>query len=65
MMLWNLEKLNQERIDLIEVIGALRRAERMATHDRATIFEEITAHMSRLSELDAERLRLQSTLEPS
>ncbi|MNU89440.1 hypothetical protein D3C71_792780 [compost metagenome] len=62
-MLWNLEKLEQERIDLIEVITALRRVERLSKTDRTSIFEEITAHMGRLSELDAEKLRVQSALD--
>ncbi|QNP78574.1 hypothetical protein [Agrobacterium tumefaciens] len=62
-MLWNLEKLEQERIDLIEVITALRRVERLSKTDRTSIFEEITAHMARLSELDAEKLRVQSALD--
>ncbi|MBP2508060.1 DNA-directed RNA polymerase subunit F [Agrobacterium tumefaciens] len=62
-MLWNLEKLEQERIDLIEVITALRRVERLSKTDRTSIFEEITAHMGRLSELDAEKLRIQSALD--
>ncbi|MBA4776977.1 hypothetical protein O9X99_02250 [Agrobacterium salinitolerans] len=62
-MLWNLEKLEQERLDLIEVISALRRVERLSQTDRTSVFEEITAHMGRLSELDAEKLRIQSALE--
>ncbi|MNY07131.1 hypothetical protein D3C86_1399190 [compost metagenome] len=62
-MLWNLEKLEQERLDLIEVITALRRVERLSKTDRTSIFEEITAHMGRLSELDAEKLRIQSALD--
>ncbi|MEW9523822.1 hypothetical protein MRBLRH8O_001633 [Agrobacterium radiobacter] len=62
-MLWNLEKLEQERIDLIEVITALRRVECLSKTDRTSIFEEITAHMGRLSELDAEKLRIQSALD--
>ena len=62
-MLWNIEKLQQERIDLIEVITALRRVERLSQTDRTSIFDEITAHMARLSELDAEKLRIQSALD--
>ncbi|KJX87996.1 hypothetical protein SY94_1842 [Agrobacterium tumefaciens] len=62
-MLWNIEKLEQERIDLIEVIAALRHLERVATEDRSSIFEKITAHMVRLSELDAEKQRIHSVLE--
>ncbi|SNB81786.1 MULTISPECIES: hypothetical protein [unclassified Agrobacterium] len=62
-MLWNLEKLEQERLDLIEVITALRRVERLSQTDRTSIFDEITAHMARLSELDAEKLRIQSALD--
>jgi hypothetical protein len=62
-MLWNIEKLEQERIDLIEVIAALRHLERVATEDRSSIFEKITAHMVRLSELDAEQQRIHSVLE--
>jgi hypothetical protein len=62
-MLWNLEKLEQERLDLIEVITALRRVERLSQTDRTSIFDEITAHMARLSELDAEKLRVQSALD--
>ncbi len=49
-MMWNLEKLEQERLDLIEVITALRHTERLSTADRTSIFEKITAHMVRLSE---------------
>ncbi len=48
-MMWNLEKLEQERLDLIEVITALRHTERLSTADRTSIFEKITAHMVRLS----------------
>jgi hypothetical protein len=62
-MLWNIEKLEQERIDLIEVIAALRHLERVATEDSSSIFEKITAHMVRLSELDAEKQRIHSVLE--
>ncbi|MFK0205543.1 hypothetical protein [Agrobacterium sp. NPDC090283] len=62
-MFWNLEKLEQERLDLIEVITALRQIERLSKTDSTSIFEEITAHMGRLSELDAEKLRIQSALE--
>jgi len=62
-MLWNLEKLEQERLDLIEVITALRRVERLSQTDRTSIFDEITAHMARLSELEAEKLRVQSALD--
>ena len=62
-MAWNLEKLERERIDLIEVITALRHLERLSTANRISIFEEITAHMERLSELDAEKLRIGSTLQ--
>lgn len=47
-MMWNLEKLEQERLDLIEVITALRHTERLSTADRTSIFEKITAHMVRL-----------------
>ena len=64
-MMWNLEKLEQERLDLIEVITALRHTERLSTADRTSIFETITAHMVRLSELDAEKMRIQSALEAS
>ncbi|WP_019565347.1 hypothetical protein [Agrobacterium sp. 10MFCol1.1] len=62
-MMWNLEKLEQERLDLIEVITALGHTERLSTADRTSIFEKITAHMVRLSELDAEKMRIQSALE--
>ncbi|TZG36667.1 hypothetical protein [Agrobacterium sp. B1(2019)] len=62
-MSWNLEKLEQERLDLIKVIAALRRVERLSQTDRTSLFKEITAHMERLSELDAEKPRIQSTLE--
>jgi len=64
-MMWNLEKLEQERLDLIEVITALRHTERLSTADRTSSFEKITAHMVRLSELDAEKMRIQSALEAS
>ncbi|CUX40585.1 MULTISPECIES: hypothetical protein [Agrobacterium] len=64
-MLWNLEKLERERIDLIDVITALRHMERQSMADRPAIFEEITAHMGRLSELDAEKQRICPALEAS
>lgn len=33
-MIWNLEKLEQERLDLIEVIDNLKRWERFSIDDR-------------------------------
>ena len=62
-MMWNIEKLEQERLDLIEVITAFRHMENQSITDRNSIFAKITAHMVRLSELDAEKQRLQSALE--
>ncbi|MFK3776742.1 hypothetical protein [Agrobacterium sp. NPDC089420] len=62
-MLWNLEKLEQERLELIEVITALSHTERLLQGDRSSIFEKIAAHMERLSELDTEKQRVQSRLE--
>ncbi|MDA5636023.1 MULTISPECIES: hypothetical protein [Rhizobium/Agrobacterium group] len=53
-MLWNLEKLENERADLIEVITGLTHLERLQHIDRNTLSMEIAAHMSRLSDLDAE-----------
>lgn len=50
-MIWNLEKLEQERLDLIEVIDNLKRWERFSIDDRHIISLQITAHMMRLSEL--------------
>lgn len=48
-MIWNLEKLEQERLDLIEVIDNLKRWERFSIDDRHIISLQITAHMMRLS----------------
>lgn len=62
-MLWNLEKLEQERVELIEVITALSHVERLSQDEHSSIFEKIAAHMGRLSELDAEKQRVQSALE--
>ncbi|MCZ7449890.1 hypothetical protein O8B93_20095 [Agrobacterium rhizogenes] len=65
-MLWNLEKIEKERTDLIEVITGLTRLERLQQIDRNILSVEIAAHMTRLSELDAERQRcglLQSQIE--
>lgn len=60
-MIWNLEKLQQERLDLIEVIDSLRRWERFAIDDRHVISLQITAHMMRLSELDEELTAVRSS----
>ncbi|TKV70411.1 hypothetical protein [Rhizobium sp. AU243] len=57
-MIWNLEKLEQERLDLIEVIDNLKRWERFSIDDRQIISLQITAHMRRLSELDENLARL-------
>ncbi|NSZ61077.1 hypothetical protein FY133_23880 (plasmid) [Agrobacterium tumefaciens] len=57
-MIWNLEKLEQERLDLIEVIDNLKRWERFSIDDRHIISLQITAHMMRLSELDENLARL-------
>ncbi|MDR6192922.1 hypothetical protein QE372_005256 [Agrobacterium pusense] len=51
-MIWNLERLEQERLDLIEVIDNLKRLERFSIDDRHIISLHITAHMMRLSEID-------------
>ncbi|WP_454702308.1 hypothetical protein [Agrobacterium burrii] len=59
-MIWNLDKLEQERHDLIEVIDNLKRWERFAIDDRHIISLQITAHMTRLSELDEDLARLRS-----
>ncbi|TKV75320.1 hypothetical protein [Rhizobium sp. AU243] len=50
-MIWNLGKLEQERLDLIEVIDNLKRWERFSIDDRHIISLQITGHMLRLSEL--------------
>ncbi|SCY69125.1 hypothetical protein [Rhizobium sp. NFACC06-2] len=57
-MIWNLEKLEQERLDLIEVIDNLKRWERFSIDDRHIISLQITAHMMRLSELDEDLAHL-------
>lgn len=62
-MLWNLEKLEKERIDLIEVITALSHTKCLSQTDRTAMSEEISAHMGRLSDLDSEKQRLESALE--
>ncbi len=56
-MTWSLEKLEQERLDLIEVIGSLRTWSRFSIDNRHLISRQITAHMMRLSELDEELAR--------
>ncbi|QKJ92544.1 hypothetical protein [Agrobacterium pusense] len=57
-MIWNLEKLEQERLDLIEVIDNLKRWERFSIDDRHIISLQITAHMMRLSEMDEDLAQL-------
>ncbi|NSX84349.1 hypothetical protein G6L86_01975 [Agrobacterium tumefaciens] len=57
-MIWNLEKLEQERLDLIEVIDNLKRWERFSIDDRHIISFHITAHMMRLSEMDEDLAQL-------
>ncbi|MFK0336989.1 hypothetical protein ACIQT7_06990 [Agrobacterium deltaense] len=57
-MIWNLGKLEQERLDLIEVIDNLKRWERFSIDDRHIISLQITAHMLRLSELDENLAKL-------
>lgn len=57
-MIWNLEKLEQERRDLIEVIDNLKRWERFSIDDRHIISLQITAHMMRLSEMDEDLAQL-------
>jgi hypothetical protein len=57
-MIWNLEKLKQQRLDLIEVIDNLKRWERFSIDDRHIISLQITAHMLRLSELDDDLAQL-------
>ncbi|UXT64191.1 hypothetical protein FY133_00835 [Agrobacterium tumefaciens] len=57
-MIWNLEKLEQERLDLIEVIDNLKRWERFSIDDRHIISLQITAHMMRLSEMDEDLAKL-------
>ncbi|MBO9112402.1 MULTISPECIES: hypothetical protein [Rhizobium/Agrobacterium group] len=57
-MIWNLEKFEEERLDLIEVIDNLKRWERFSIDDRHIISLQITAHMMRLSELDENLARL-------
>lgn len=59
-MIWNLEKLEQERLDLIEVIDNLKRWERFSIDDRHIISLQITAHMMRLSQLDEDLAHLRS-----
>ncbi|UXU08172.1 hypothetical protein [Agrobacterium tumefaciens] len=58
-MIWNLEKIEQERLDLIEVIDNLKRWERFSIDDRQHIISlQITAHMMRLSQLDEDLAHL-------
>lgn len=57
-MIWNLEKLERERLDLIEVIDNLKRWERFSIDDRHIISLQITAHMMRLSEMDEDLTNL-------
>ncbi|TGR72562.1 hypothetical protein EN837_04255 [bacterium M00.F.Ca.ET.194.01.1.1] len=57
-MIWNLEKLEQERLDLIEVIDNLKRWERFSIDDRHIISLQITAHMMRLSGMDEDLAQL-------
>lgn len=57
-MIWNLEKLERERLDLIEVIDNLKRWERFSIDDRHIISLQITAHMMRLSEMDEDLAQL-------
>lgn len=57
-MIWNLEKLERERLDLIEVIDNLKRWERFSIDDRHIISLQITAHMMRLSEMDEDLAKL-------
>lgn len=64
-MTWNVEKLERERADIIEVITGLTHLQRLAHVDRNALSVEITAHMSRLSELDFERLRCGLFTSPS
>jgi len=59
-MIWNLEKLQQERLELIEVIDNLKRWERFSIEDRPITSLQITAHMMRLSELDEDLANLRS-----
>ena len=42
-MIWNLEKLEQERLDLIEVIDNLKRWERFSIDDRHIISLQMAA----------------------
>lgn len=57
-MIWNLGKLEQERLDLIEVIDNLKRWERFSIDDRHIFSLQITAHMMRLSEMDKDLAKL-------
>ncbi|KAA3502778.1 hypothetical protein DXM27_07395 [Rhizobium rhizogenes] len=57
-MIWKFEKLEQERLDLIEVIDNLKRWERFSIDDRHIISLQITAHMMRLSEMDEDLAKL-------
>lgn len=57
-MIWNLEKLERERLDLIEVIDNLKGWERFSIDDRHIISLQITAHMMRLSEMDEDLAKL-------
>lgn len=59
-MIWNLGKLAQERLELIEVIDNLKRWERFSIKDRPIPSLQITAHMMRLSELDEDLAHLRS-----
>jgi predicted mannosyl-3-phosphoglycerate phosphatase (HAD superfamily) len=62
-MMWNLEKLEKERADLIEVISGLKNWQRFAIDDRNIIALQIAAHMMRLSDLDEELQKLHMHME--
>lgn len=63
-MIWNLEKLEKKRLDLIEVIDNLKRWERFSIDDRHIISLQITAHMMRLSEMDEDLAQLRGQEHP-
>ncbi|MDO3445500.1 hypothetical protein [Agrobacterium sp. V1] len=59
-MVWTLERLEQERLDLIEVVDSLKKWERFSKDDPNIISLQIAAHMMRLSELDEDLAGLRS-----
>lgn len=53
-MIWSIDKLETERVELIEVIEGLRSWQRSGIDDWDVISLHITGHMMRLSALEEE-----------